>query len=111
MSANTPQKRIYYRARDDLRINDLPVFFGWVDFAGNVLVGEHYKPKLDPSTGVYIIGYYKIEGEAANFSETFEKHGLTEITQEDFHNLLSQWTRGGVYTPQQWGLSWAWKKA
>ena len=43
--ANEPPKRIYYKARDDLQLNHLPFFFGWVDVEGKRVVGEHYKPK------------------------------------------------------------------
>jgi hypothetical protein len=111
MKATEPPKRIYYKARDDMQINDLPFFFGWVDFEEEKIVGKHYKPKIDQSTGSYLIGYYKIEGKAANFSQTFAKHGLIEITQEDFNILLSQWTRGGEYAPNQWGLAWGWEIA
>ncbi|MFC1975524.1 hypothetical protein ACFLXQ_03890 [Chloroflexota bacterium] len=99
-------KRIYYKAKNDLQKNNLPFFFGWVDLDDEKITGEHYKPKIDRSTQEYLIGYYKIEGDAANFSQTFENHGLIEITQEDFNALLSQWTWGGEYTPQQWGLAW-----
>ena len=111
MKNNKPPKRIYYKARDELKINKLPFFFGWVDFEGDKIVGEHYKPKIDQPTDEYLIGYYKIEGEAKNFAQTFAKHGLAEITQEDFHIILSQWTRGGEYAPSQWGLAWAWEIA
>jgi hypothetical protein len=111
MTAEEVLRRIYYRAKDDLEINDLPFFFGWVDFAGEKIVGEHYKPKIDKETQTYFIGYYKIEGKAADFSQTFEKHGLIEITQEDFNIFLSQWTRGGEYAPAQWGLAVAWEIA
>jgi hypothetical protein len=109
--ANEPPKRIYYKARDDLQLNNLPFFFGWVDVEGKRVAGEHYKPKIDQSTETYMIGYYKIEGNAADFSRTFEKHGLTEITQEDFNALLSKWTRGGEYTPNCWGLGLVWEIA
>ena len=111
MATDESPQRIYYQAREDMKVNDLPFFFGWVDFEGGKIMGEHYKPKIDQSTGDYLIGYYKIEGDAANFSQTFEKHGLAEITQEEFHILLSQWTRGGEYAPGQWGLAWAWEIA
>ncbi|MBN1995019.1 MAG: hypothetical protein JW953_20155 [Anaerolineae bacterium] len=111
MEPNEAPPRTYYRARDELQINNLPFFFGWVDFEGDKVVGEHYKPKIDRPSGAYLIGYYKIEGEAANFAQTFAKHGLVEITQEEFNVILSQWTRGGEYAPNQWGLAWTWEIA
>jgi len=44
----------------------------------------------------------KIEGDAADFLQSFKKHGLSKITQEDFNALLSRWPRGGEYTPPVW---------
>jgi hypothetical protein len=111
METDKSPQRIYYKARDGLQINSLPLYFGWLEIEGDQMAGEHYKPKIERSTETYLIGYYRIEGDAANFSETFEKYGLTEITQEDFHILLSQWTHGGVYTPFQWGLAQIWQIA
>jgi hypothetical protein len=109
--AEEASKRIYYKAKDILPINQLPFFFGWVDFEDEKITGRHYKPKIDKPTGEYLIGYYKISGEAVNFSQTFKDHELIEITQEDFNILLSQWTQGGSYAPSQWGLALNWKIA
>ena len=107
----TEKPRIYYKSKNNLPANNLPFFFGWVDFVGENIDGRHYKPKIDKSTETYLIGYYGIEGASATFSETFEKHGLIEITQEDFNTILSQWTYGGEYAPQQWGLALKWEIA
>ena len=109
--AETSSKRVYYKARDNLQVNRLPFFFGWVDFVGEEITGRHYKPKIDKATGTYLIGYYGITGQAANFSQTFDKHGLLEISEEDFNSLLSQWTHGGEYAPSQWGLALKWEIA
>ena len=109
--ANTSLKRVYYKARNNMQINRLPFFFGWVDFLGQEIAGRHYKPKIEKSTGAYIIGYYKITGPAADFSQTFNKYGLLEISEEDFNILLSQWTGGGEYAPSQWGLVLNWEIA
>jgi len=109
MEANQFLQRIYYKARDESQINQLPFFFGWVDIENEKITGEHYKPKIDQFTGAYLIGYYKIEGKAADFLQTFRAHALTEITPEDFNTLLSQWTRGGEYAPTCWGLGLAWE--
>lgn len=110
MLANSP-KITYYQAKDKLELNQLPYFFGWVEFVDEKIKGEHYKPKIDQATGVYMIGYYKIEGQAADFLQSFEKHGLTEITQEDFNALLSQWTQGGQSDLNCWGLELTWEIA
>lgn len=101
----------YYKARDEAQINELPYFFGWVEFEGEKISGEHYKPKIDQATQDYLIGYYKIEGSAADFLQSFEKHSLTEMTQEDFNALLSKWTQGGEYTPPCWGSGLTWEIA
>jgi hypothetical protein len=101
----------YYQARNDLQIDGLPFFFGRVNFEGGKISGEHYKPKIDQSTKTHLIGYYKIEGDAADFLQSFEKHGLSEITQEEFNVLLSGWTRGGKYPPICWGLGAIWEIA
>jgi len=109
--AEASSKRVYYKAKNNLQVNRLPLFLGWVDFAGEEITGRHYKPKVDKSTGTYLIGYYGITGQAASFSQTFEKYGLLEISEEDFNILLSQWTHGGEYTPSQWGLALKWEIA
>ncbi len=111
MMTENSSRRVYYRAKDDMQINQLPFFFGWVDFEGEKISGRHYKPKIDKTTQTYLIGYYGIEGEAAGFSKTFAQHGLVEITQEEFNIILSGWTRGGEYTPHQWGLALKWEIA
>ena len=94
-----------------MQINQLPFFFGWVNIQDEKITGEHYKPKIDQSNGEYMIGYYKIEGLAADFLQTFRRHSLIEITQEDFNTLLSQWTHGGEYAPACWGLGLTWEIA
>lgn len=109
MPDNSP-KIIYYQTKDKLD-NQLPYFFGWVEFKDERIKGEHYKPKIDQASGAYVIGYYNIEGQAADFVRSFEKHGLVEITQEDFNARLSQWTQGGQSTPSCWGLELTWEIA
>ena len=104
-------KIIYYKTQEKSELNQLPYFFGWVEFIDEKIEGEHYKPKIDQVTGTYMIGYYKIEGQATDFLQSFEKHGLAEITQEEFNALLSQWTQGGQSTPICWGLGAAWEIA
>jgi len=107
----TEKPRIHYKSKNELPDSDFPFFFGWVDFDGEEINGQHYKPKIDKSTQTYLIGYYGIEGKSATFTDTFEKHGLIEITQEEFNMILSQWTQGGEYTPSQWGLGLKWEIA
>ncbi len=97
-------KIVYYKAPTELKINNLPYFFGWVEVTDDKVKGEHYKPKLEQTTGVHLIGWYNIEGEATNFIQSLNNHDLIEITQEDFNALLSKWTQGGQYTPTCWGL-------
>lgn len=101
---NSFPKIIYYKAKDELPINQLPFFFGWVEFVDEKIKGKHYKPKLEKDSGAYMIGYYNIEGQAADFLQTFDKHTLLEITEEDFKTLLNQWTQDGESTPNSWGL-------
>ncbi len=107
----THRKMICYQAKEDLRINGLPFFFGCVEIYDDKISGRHYKPKFDKKTETYVIGYYNIEGEAADFLRAFETHGNREISQEAFNAILSQWTEGGVYSPMCWGLGEAWEIA
>ncbi|MEM7346365.1 MAG: D-glycerate dehydrogenase [Chloroflexota bacterium] len=106
MSETHDSTILYYRARDEVKINELPYFFGWVEIEDQKIVGEHYKPKQDPQNSDYSIGYYKIEGSEQDFQNNFDKDALVEISQEDFNAILSKWTRGGEYTPLNWGQGW-----
>lgn len=108
MTPDYQPKTIYYRAKDDAQIENLPFFFGWVEFDQGKISGRHYKPKLDQFTNKHTIGYYKIQGDESDFLHTFETKGLVEITQEDFNALLSKWTKGGEYTPENWGTGLTW---
>ncbi len=111
MSIADEPRTIYYEARDEAKINNLPFFFGWVEILGRKITGKHYKPKLDQFTEKHTIGYYKIEGNAVDFLIALETNELMAITQEEFNTLLSQWTRGGEYTPEVWGSGLKWEIA
>jgi hypothetical protein len=93
---------LYYRARDDLTVDGLPIFFGWVEVQLQKVVGRHYratiaKADLDPH-----IGYYWLELDADVFFARFEEHGDVEITRQKFEDLLDQWTQHGEYPPFCW---------
>lgn len=102
-------RTFYYRARDDLLINNLPFFFGRVEIHNGRIKGEHYKPKFDKSTKTYTIGYYNIEGDAVHFLETFRSHGDVEITTEEFEAFLMRWTQENNSPPVCWGLGTVWE--
>ncbi len=104
MSSDNQSKKIYYKARDDMQINGLPYFFGWVEFKSEKIVGEHYKPKIDQFTKIHHIGYYKIQGRAADFLYSLEGQDLVEITREEFDSILVQWIGVDKDAPVCWGL-------
>jgi hypothetical protein len=104
MSVNGQPNKIYYKSKDDLKINDLPYFFGWVEVRDGKISGRHYKPKFNKLTDSYSIGYYRIDGEEADFRQVFQSHGEPEITAEEFESILSQWTQDELCPPVSWGL-------
>jgi hypothetical protein len=95
-------KVLYYRARDELYINDLPIFFGWVELKNEIAVGSHYRARIEKMNKKYLIGYYWLELEADVFFQKFEEHGDVEITREEFEDLLDRWTQHGKYPPFCW---------
>ncbi len=111
MTLDQQPKTLFYRAKDEAQLDNRPFFFGWVEFIAAKINGQHYKPKLDQFSGEYTIGYYKIEGDAADFWHTFETEDILEISPEEFNILLSQWTHGGDYKPNEWGSGLSWKIA
>jgi hypothetical protein len=93
---------IYYQARPDLTVNDLPIFFGRVELQNGKVNGKHYRARIDQLKKNYIIGYYWLEQEADQFLRKFQDHGDSEITEDDFNRLLNQWTRNGQNPPFCW---------
>ncbi len=99
---------IYYRAREDQTINRLPIFFGQVEEQGGRVTGKHYRARIDTGSRVegankiYIIGYYWIEQDAAEFHQKFTANNLIKITAEEFDDLLSRWTRDGELPAMCW---------
>ncbi len=104
MNANAYPKTMYYKAKEELQINNLPFFFGRIEIRNGKITGKHYKPKFDRLTETYLLGYYRIKGEAADFWQIFQTHGDAEITEEEFSSLLGQWDQGKRYPPVSWGL-------
>jgi len=50
-------REIYYQARKDLTINDLPIFFGQVKLQNGKVSGKHYRARIDQLERIYLIGY------------------------------------------------------
>ena len=93
---------IYYRAREDQTVNNLPIFFGHLELQDGQLRGKHYRVSIDPSDCSYLIGYYWLELDAEEFRRRFEANGLIELTQQKFDALLNQWTIGGAFPVYCW---------
>ncbi len=86
---------MYYRAREDQTVNELPAFFGHVEFQGEKVRGKHYRARIDKDDRSYIIGYYWLEQDADEFLQKSEARAIIEISGEEFDTLLDKWTRGG----------------
>lgn len=93
---------IYYRAREDQTVNDLPIFFGHLEFHEDKVRGKHYRVNVDPSDCSYLIGYYWLELEAEEFRRRFEANHLIELTPRNFDELLSKWTLDGARPVYCW---------
>lgn len=87
---------LYYRARPDQTVFDLPVFFGHVAFQDDRVRGKHYRAGKDPADLTYLIGYYWLDQPADEFVQKFEAAGLLQITEGEFNRLLDKWTRDGL---------------
>ena len=95
-------REIYYQARKDLTVNDLPIFFGHVELQNGKVSGKHYRARIDQMEKNYIIGYYWLEQEAEQFLQKFKAHGDLEITADDFKVLLERWTQQSKNPPFCW---------
>jgi hypothetical protein len=93
---------LYYRARDDLTIDGLPIFFGCVEVQAQKVVGRHYRATAPSANLDHNIGYYWLELDASVFFARFEEHGDVEITRQNFEDLLDRWTQQGQYSPFCW---------
>ncbi len=99
---------LYYRARADQTINGLPVFFGQVEDQDGKVKGKHYRVRVDTgdriegTNKIYIIGYYWIEQDAAEFHQKIEANNLIKVTAEEFNTLLDRWTRSGELPIMCW---------
>lgn len=93
---------LYYRARDDLTIDGLPIFFGRVEVQAQKVVGRHYRATAPSANHDHHIGYYWLELDASVFFARFEEHGDVEITRRNFEDLLDRWTQQGEYPPFCW---------
>lgn len=93
---------IYYRAREDQTVNNLPIFFGHLEVQDGRVSGKHYRINIDPSDCSYLIGYYWLELDAEEFRRRFETNRLIELTQQGFDTMLNQWTRDGARPVYCW---------
>lgn len=99
---------LYYQARVDQPVNDLPVFFGQMEFQGDRVKGKQYRVRIDlgdrftNTNKIYVIGYYWLDQCAAEFLEKFEANHLVKISAAEFKALLDSWTRGGEYPAICW---------
>lgn len=95
-------KVMCYKAREDLTVNNLPIFFGRVEIQGERVSGKHYRARVEKVSEDYLIGFYWLELDAHVFFQKFEEHGDVEITEEEFGALLDQWTQHGTYPAFCW---------
>lgn len=93
---------LFYRARDGLKVDNLPLFFGRVKLEGNKVIGKHYRARIEKVNSHYLIGYYWLELDADVFFQKFAEHEDVEIPQEEFETLLGEWTRHGRYPAFCW---------
>lgn len=93
---------MYYRARPDLTVRDLPIFFGRVELQQGQMIGRHYRARFDRDEQHYLIGYYRIEQEAGRFLKKFADHGDVEISEAEFEALLAHWKQESRSEPFCW---------
>jgi hypothetical protein len=93
---------MYYQARPDLTVNDLPIFFGRVELRQGQVAGRHYRARIERDEQHYLIGYYWIEQEAEPFLKKFADHGDVEISEDDFNQILTRWTQESRSEPFCW---------
>jgi hypothetical protein len=93
---------MYYRARPDLTVQGLPIFFGQVELRQGQVVGRHYRARIDQNEHHYLIGYYQIEQEAEQFLKKFADHGDVEISEAEFEALLAHWKQESRSEPFCW---------
>jgi len=99
---------MYYRAREDQTINNLPIFFGRVELQDERVKGKHYRARADlgdrveGANKIYVIGYYWIDQDAPEFFKKFDANQLIRIDAAEFNLLVDRWTRGGEYSIMCW---------
>lgn len=98
----THSRIMYYRARPDLTVNNLPIFFGQVELQQGQVTGRHYRARIERGQQHYLIGYYWLEQEAEQFLKKFADHGDVEISEADFNELIARWTQESRSEPFCW---------
>jgi hypothetical protein len=93
---------IYYKARDELTIDKLPIFFGSVEVRGGKAVGTHFRATTEKADREYVVGYYWLELEADAFFQKFTEHQDIEISADEFSAILGRWIQRGKRPPYCW---------